>query len=105
MIYPDQTTFKYPDDRLFPIQDVVPEHELACPQMRDTEGETCILLIKNGGTANTTIGRSAGIKLFVRDYLPDGTKQKLMEFVVLKYDKSAAFSDRGDSGAIIVDGQ
>jgi hypothetical protein len=97
--------FKYPDDRLFPIDDIVPEHELTCPQMRNTDGEPYILLIKNGRTTNTTIGRGTGIKSFVRANLPDGTEQTSMDFAVLGYDKSAAFSEIGDSGAIIVDGQ
>jgi hypothetical protein len=107
MVYPDPTVskFKYPDNRLFSIQGVIPENELARPRMRDAGGEPCILLIQNGGTMNTTIDRGTSIKSFVRDYFPDGTEKKLMEFTILAYDKSAAFSDCGDSGAIIVDSQ
>ncbi|KAI6149868.1 hypothetical protein BKA82DRAFT_8377 [Pisolithus tinctorius] len=108
MMNPDQTapsTFEYPHDRLFPIQGIVPEDELASPKMREADGEPCIPLFKNGGKTNTTIGRGTGIKSFVRDYSLDGTAQTSMEFAILAYDKSAAFSDRGDSGAVIVDGQ
>ncbi|KAI5992374.1 hypothetical protein F5J12DRAFT_860015, partial [Pisolithus orientalis] len=108
MMNPDQTApsmFEYPYDRLFPIQGIVPEDELASPKMCEADGEPCILLIKNGGKTNTTIGRGTGIKSFVRDYSSDGTAQTSMEFAILAYDKSAAFSDRGDSGTIIVDGQ
>lgn len=37
MMYSDPTApsmFKYPSDRLFPIQGVIPENELARPRMR-----------------------------------------------------------------------
>ncbi|KIY50257.1 hypothetical protein FISHEDRAFT_64903 [Fistulina hepatica ATCC 64428] len=109
MMYTDLTapsSFKYPDDRLFPVQGVVPEDELVHPQMRDADGEPCILLIKNGCTTKTTIGRGTGIKSFVRDYFSDGTEATSMELAIVGYDnRSGAFSDRGDSGAIIVDGQ
>ena len=108
MMSPDQVTtfkFKYPCDRLLPIQGVVPEDDLAHPKMRDANGDPCILLIKNGRTTNTTIGRGTGIQSFVRDYLPDGTEQTSMEFAILGYNKFAAFSEVGDSGAIIIDSE
>lgn len=108
MMYPDPTapsTFKYPLHRLLPIQGVIPEDELAHPRMRDKDGEPCILLIKNGCATNTTIGRGTGIRSFVRNYFPDGTPQTSKELAILGYDKFQVFSDRGDSGSVIVDGQ
>lgn len=107
---PDPTapdTFQYPYGygRLFPVQGIVPEHELTHPHMRDADGEPCVPLIKNGGATNTTIGRGTGMKSFVRDCLRDGTEQTSLELAVLGCDESAAFSDRGDSGACIVDGK
>lgn len=99
------SSFKYPDDRLFPVRGVVPEHELTHPQVRDADGEPCILLIKNGCKTNTTIGRGTGIKSFVRRYFPDSTEETSMELAIVGYGGPGAFSDRGDSGAIIVDSQ
>ncbi|KAI6157173.1 hypothetical protein BKA82DRAFT_994414 [Pisolithus tinctorius] len=108
MMDPDPTapsSFNYPYDRLFPIQGVVPDDELARPRMHDANGEPCLLLIKNGAATGTTIGRGTGIKSFVRDYSLDGTEQTSMEFAILGNDRTAAFSARGDSGAVIVDGK
>jgi hypothetical protein len=104
--YLADNTFKYPIDRLLPVQGVITEDELRRPQMQDADGEPCLFVIKRGCTTGTTIGRATGIKSFVREYLPDGTHRTSMEWAILGYDqKSRAFSAPGDSGAIIVDGE
>ncbi|KAF8549223.1 hypothetical protein OG21DRAFT_1556983 [Imleria badia] len=106
-MYPDRTAptfFKYPFDRLLPLQGVIEEDELLRPQMLDADGERCLIVIKSGCTTGVTIGRATGAKSFVREYFPDGTQETSVEWAILPYDqKSGAFSASGDSGAIIVD--
>jgi hypothetical protein len=109
MMYPDwtaSTTFKYPSDHLLPLRGVIKEDELRSPQMRDADGEQCLIVVKSGLTTGVTIGRATGIKSFVRKYFLNSTHETSMEWAILPYDnKSGAFSDGGDSGAIIVDGK
>jgi hypothetical protein len=106
-MYPNQesrASFECPFDEFLPVQGVITEDELRRPQMYDVDGKPCLTVIKNGCTTGTTIGRATGIKSFVREYFPDGTRRTSMEWAILGYDlKSGAFSAPGDSGAIIVD--
>ncbi|KAK0193406.1 hypothetical protein F5146DRAFT_1110115 [Armillaria mellea] len=103
---PAAPTFKYPPDRLFPLQGVIEEDELRRPQMRDAAGEPCLTVAKNGCTTGVTIGCATGIKSFVREYFPDGTHETSVEWAILPHDdKAGAFSAPGDSGAIIFDGR
>lgn len=75
------------------------------PDMLDHDGEPCLLVIKNGNTTGVTIGRATGIFSYVRKYFSNSTQQTSMEWAILPYDnESGAFSARGDSGSIIVDG-
>ncbi|KAF8994472.1 hypothetical protein BDQ17DRAFT_1366847 [Cyathus striatus] len=111
--YPSSSPFniKYPESRLpyerfFPIKGVVPEHELTHPKKPYTKnGKLCNTLFKNGARTKTTVGYDNGIKSFVREYLPDGTELTSMEFAILSAHHRKEFSNRGDSGAIIVDGE
>ena len=107
-------SFEIPLDRLFQVQGIVPDDEFGHPQMFDLDNKSCVLLIKNGNATDTTIGRCNGIKSFVRRRFLDGTMQTLMELAILGHsqltkalyaDSKHEFSNRGDSGAIIVDGQ
>jgi hypothetical protein len=107
-MYPDPvpTSFKYPSNRLLPLQGIIEEDELYHPQTLDADGERCLIVIKNGCTTGVTIGRATGVKSFVREYFPDGTRKTSMEWAILPYDhKFGGFSAAGDSGAIIVDGK
>jgi hypothetical protein len=98
------TSFKYPSNRLLPLQGIIEEDELHRPQMLDADGEQCLIVIKNGCTTGVTIGRATGVKSFVREYFPDGAQETSMEWAILPYDhKSGAFSAPGDSGAVVVD--
>ncbi|KAL5531494.1 hypothetical protein ACEPAG_4371 [Sanghuangporus baumii] len=97
-----KTTFKYPDDRLLPLRDLITEERMREPDMLDHDNEACLLVIKNGNATDVTIGRATGIFSFVRD---DETGQESMEWAIYNYDnKSGVFSAPGDSGSIIVDG-
>lgn len=100
------TSFKYPLGGLLPVQGVIAEDELRCPQMHDADGEPCFMVIKNGSATGTTIGRANGIKSFVRQHFPDGNHETSMEWAILGHRLwSRGFSAPGDSGAIIVDGK
>lgn len=94
--------FKYPDDRLLPLRNMITEERMCKPDMLDHNNEACLLVIKNGNATDVTIGRATGILSFIRD---DDTSQESMEWAIYNYDnKSGVFSAPGDSGSIIVDG-
>ncbi|KAI0272413.1 hypothetical protein BC834DRAFT_921886 [Gloeopeniophorella convolvens] len=100
------SSFKYPDDRLLQLRDPIPEDLMRNPDMLDQDGESCLLVIKNGNTTGVTIGRATGVFSFVREYFNNNTQQTSMEWAILPYDnKSGVFSAPGDSGSIIADGR
>jgi hypothetical protein len=97
--------FKYPHDRLLPLQDLISEDLIHKPDMLDRDGEPCLFVIKSGNATGVTIGRANGIFSYVRKYFSNSTHQTSTEWAILPYDnKSGAFSAPGDSGSIIVDG-
>lgn len=106
-MYPSaDRTFKYPYDRLLPLQGVIGEDELRCPQMLDADNEPCRPVIKSGCTTGVTIGQATGCMSFVREYFENRPHQTSKEWAILPYNqKYGAFSAPGDSGAIIFDGQ
>jgi len=96
--------FRYPDDGLLRVQGVVKEQEIRHPTSLDKNGESCLIVIKNGRTTGVTVGRATSIESFVRrsDY---GIRSTSIEIAIHSYDhKSGAFSADGDSGSIVVDG-
>ncbi|KIJ11506.1 hypothetical protein PAXINDRAFT_157284 [Paxillus involutus ATCC 200175] len=101
-----RTSFKYPRGRLLQLRDVIKENELRHPTMLDTNGEECLLVVKNGNSTDGTIGRATGIMSFVRECFEDGTHETSMELAIYPYgNKDGAFSAPGDSGSIIADGK
>ena len=97
--------FEYPDDRLLPLRDLISEDLMHKPDMLDHDGESCLLVIKNGNATGVTIGRANGIFSYVRKYF-NNSHQTSMEWAILPYDNNAgAFSAPGDSGSIIADGR
>ncbi|KAI0247204.1 hypothetical protein BJV78DRAFT_1285715 [Lactifluus subvellereus] len=97
-------SFKYPHGRLLPLRGLISEDLMRSPDMLDHDGESCLLVIKNGNATGVTIGRATGIFSYVRKYFSNHTHQTSMEWAILPYDsKSGAFSAPGDSGSIIVD--
>lgn len=107
MMKPNPTvtsSFDYPEDRLLPVRGIVSERELTHPQMRDVDDQSYVLLIKNGLGSNTTIGRSNGIRSYTRGNFPNGEKETSLELPILGLNGSA-FSEDGESGVLIVDGQ
>ncbi|KAJ7147595.1 hypothetical protein C8R43DRAFT_889571 [Mycena crocata] len=94
----------YPQDGLLQASGVVPDDEIRNPQHLDVHGEKCLLVVKNGSTTGTTVGRVNGLESFTRTYDEHGTKQTSIEIAVLAYDNTRGrFSGPGDSGSIVLD--
>ena len=75
------------------------------PDMWDSDGNPCLLVVKNGNTTGTTIGRANGVFSIVRDYFHDmSINQTSMEWGIINYGgRLELFSEPGDSGSIIAD--
>ncbi|KAF8346769.1 hypothetical protein F5887DRAFT_1061256 [Amanita rubescens] len=99
--------FKYPKGRLLPLIGTITDALMRKPDMWDSDGELCLLVIKSGNSTGTTIGRATGIFSIVRKYKYFNNKlidQTSMEWTILNYgSKLEAFSWLGDSGSIIAD--
>ena len=98
------TSFKYPPNRLLRLQGTISEKEMRQPTSLDKSNDPCLIVIKDGSTTGVTIGRASGIFSYVREYF-DGHYETSKEWAIQAYDqKSGAFSNKGDSGAVIVNG-
>ena len=74
------------------------------PQHLDVHGEKCLLVVKNGFTMGTTIGRVNGLESYTRIYKEYNINQKSIEIAVLPYDTMhGEFSDAGESGSVVLD--
>ncbi|EPT04345.1 hypothetical protein FOMPIDRAFT_1014196 [Fomitopsis schrenkii] len=86
--------FRFPNDRLLPLVGTISDDLMRHPDMWDSTGEPCLLVVKNGSATGTTIGRANGVFSVVRDYFNDPSiHQTSMEGVL----------GNGDSGSIIAD--
>ena len=57
----------------------------------------------HGESSGTTVGRANGLESFTRTYHEYGIVQTSIEIAVLPYDeRRGKFSDRGDSGSIVL---
>ena len=57
------------------------------PDMWDSDGELCLLVVENGYATGTTIGRANGIFSIVRDYFNDPSVNQIsMEWGIINYD-------------------
>ncbi|KZT18106.1 hypothetical protein NEOLEDRAFT_1246600 [Neolentinus lepideus HHB14362 ss-1] len=95
--------FSFPGDRLFRLSGTIGVDEMRKPTMYDQYGERCILVLKKGKTTGLTVGRANTIVSYTRQYF--GNKTFIAkEWSILSFDKGpGAFSDKGDSGAVVVD--
>lgn len=60
------------------------------------------MVMKNGNTTDLTIGRCAGLEA----YLCDVHGVESIELAIYNHDqRSGSFSDKGDSGSLVFDGQ
>lgn len=98
------TSFQYPNDRLFHLKGFVKEEELHQPITVGENDRLCLVVIKNGPTTGLTIGHAVGIGSFTRRSLQDIDEEfTSMELAIYSCDKECAFSDPGDSGSIVAD--
>ncbi|KIM75663.1 hypothetical protein PILCRDRAFT_92001 [Piloderma croceum F 1598] len=97
-------SFEYLDDCLLPLHDLISEDFMHKPDMLDHNGESCLLVIKNGNATGVTIGCATGIFSYIHKYFSNNTHQTSTEWAILPYNnKLGAFSTCSDSGSIIVD--
>jgi hypothetical protein len=106
-MYPNVKTranFKYPPGGLMELRDYVRYDELHHPTMVDASGEECLIVVKNGTSTGTRLGRATGIKSFVRKYKDDRIHSTSKEIAVYHYSsRDGAFSAPGDSGSVVTD--
>ncbi|KDQ58121.1 hypothetical protein JAAARDRAFT_193575 [Jaapia argillacea MUCL 33604] len=99
----DRVNYQYPQDGLLQAYGIVQDDEIHNPQHLDVHGEKCLLVVKNGSTTGTTVGRINSLDSFTRTYTDYGIKQTSIELAVLPYDNAhGKFSDIGDSGSIVL---
>ncbi|KAF9517858.1 hypothetical protein BS47DRAFT_449226 [Hydnum rufescens UP504] len=97
------TSFKFPVNRLVILQGQVPESALLKPPMLDADGESCLIVFKNGAMTDTTIGKANHVVSFIRTDLA-GQYKESREWPVIPINKaSGAFSAKGDSGSCVAD--
>ncbi|PBK75246.1 hypothetical protein ARMSODRAFT_929310 [Armillaria solidipes] len=98
-------SFMYPVDRLLRLQGTIPDEEMRHPPARDLNDDPCLMVIKRGNTTGLTVGRANNICSFAHNYYDDDKAETSKEWAIFPFDsKSGAFSDKGDSGSVIVDG-
>jgi len=97
--------FKYPTGRLLHLKGTIPDEEMRNPTVFDENDDPCFAVLKRGNATGLTVGRANDILSYARDY-SDGEARTSKEWAILPHDsKSGAFSEKGDSGSVIVDGQ
>ncbi|KAJ7512953.1 hypothetical protein B0H11DRAFT_2182256 [Mycena galericulata] len=94
--------FKFPINRQLRINGCVMREVLANPDSFDSNGEACMIVMKDGNTSDLTVGRFAGLEAYTCNAL--GVES--IELAIYNYDKqSGPFSAKGDSGSLIFDGK
>ena len=97
----DHLGYDISEDMLLPLKGYVTESELRSPPDTDANNNKALLAVKNGRTTGTTFGRVNGLESITRT----GTSHPALELIVCGYDKAkdqkVAFSELGDSGAIV----
>ena len=70
MMYPQsggRMTVKYPENRQLRINGNVTRELLANPDLYDSEGQPCLIVLKDGCTTDLTVGFYAGLESFLCD--------------------------------------
>jgi len=106
MFYPQlggRKTFEYPGGRQLRINGILTRELLADPDLYGPDGEPCLVVMKDGSATDLTVGLYAGLESFVCDDL--GVES--IELGIYNYDKKKGltFSEKGDSGALVFDGE
>jgi len=94
--------FTFPTNRQLRIKGCLTHEALAKPDCFDINGNPCLLVMKDGNSTGLTVGRCAGLEV----YLCDELDVESTEVAIYNYDsKSGPFCDYGDSGSLIFDGE
>lgn len=101
------SSFKYPGDRLLRFSGTASDQEMFSPDQttKDNDNDPDIMVLKNGNTSNLTVGRLNTIRAFLREYC-EGKPGKMSKEVGVfpRNSESGPFSERGDSGSVVIDG-
>jgi hypothetical protein len=102
----DAHCFEYPDDRLLEISGTIPDEEMRRPTTLDEDGVPCLKVIKRGNSTGVTVGRANDVFSYARNYENDDGRPKTSKgWAILPFGKNyGPFSEKGDSGSVIVDG-
>ena len=100
----DQADYRVLDDSLLQADGIVSAAEISNPKHLDANGQPCLIVVKNGGTTGTTVGRANGLESVKRTYQEHGIiRQDSLEIALVFYGKGhGKFSDAGDSGSIVL---
>jgi hypothetical protein len=100
----DRTNYVYPRDGLLQARGVIQLDDIHNPKHLDANREQCLLVVKNGLTTGTTIGRVSGMESYTRVYKEYNVDKTSVEIGVLPYGNTKGpFSAPGDSGSIVLD--
>ena len=91
--------------RLLRLKGTIPDREMRHPTTLDLDGNPRLLVIKRSNTTGLTIGWANDVCSYTNNYDSNGKAEASKEWAILQFNsKSGAFSEKGDSGAVIVDG-
>lgn len=95
--------FKYPDDGLLTLKGMLTVNQLNNPNTSNLQGDHIRRVLKRGFRTGTTVGTLTRFMSFVRQYFPTSNVESL-EVAILSHDKDewGAFSNKGDSGSLVV---
>ncbi|KAF9778736.1 hypothetical protein BJ322DRAFT_1014326 [Thelephora terrestris] len=98
-------SFQYPFDRLLRLKGTIPDEEMRHPTAVDKNNHRSLTVIKRGSTTGLTVGHANNVCSYARYCYEDDNPRTSKEWAILPFDyQSRAFSEKGDSGAVIIDG-
>ncbi|KAG8894346.1 hypothetical protein FRB99_001343, partial [Tulasnella sp. 403] len=96
--------FQYPWDGLLKLKGTIPDEEMRHPITLSRDNGPFLTVLKRSNTTGLTVGHANDVFSYARYYHDDGTAETSKEWAILPFDsKSGAFSDKGDSGSVVVD--
>jgi len=104
--YANQSSFKYPGDRLLRFHGILSDEEMRNPDPRNVdERNDPTMVIKRGCTSGLTVGCLNNIRSVLRYPLKNKPGGYSKEVAILpRSSRSGAFSEDGDSGAVVLNG-